>query len=181
MKYLMLAAVALVMAGCASVHPGWDYDPATNFSQYKTYAWVETKATDGEYQKDGLLAQRVHVAVDQQLAAKGFVKVDAKDAELMVNYMTKVNKRADVDTLNANFGWGPYWYRGWWGGPSYSQVKEYDVGDLILDMVDAKNHQLIWRSTAKNIVRDYKTPQQRIDKVNEAAAAMLGNFPPKAD
>ncbi|QSX32843.1 DUF4136 domain-containing protein [Shewanella avicenniae] len=181
MKYLMLAAVALIMAGCAAVRPGWDYDPSTNFSQYKTYAWVEPQVSQGEYEKDGLLAQRVRAAVDEQLLAKGFVKVEAKDAQLMVNYFTKVNKEARVDTLNANFGYGPFGYRGWWGGPSISQVREYDVGDLLLDLVDAKSHQLIWRSTAKNIVRDYKTPQERIDKVNDAAKAMLENFPPKAN
>ncbi|WP_417760206.1 DUF4136 domain-containing protein [Shewanella sp.] len=181
MKYLMLAAVALVLAGCASVNTGWDYDPAANFSQYKTYAWVDDKVSAEEYQHDGLLSQRVHNAVDNELAAKGFVKVAPEEAQLLVNYLTKIDKRATVDTFNAGMGYGPYGYRGWWGASnSYSQVREYDVGSLVLDLIDAKSSQLVWRGTAKNVVREYKTPEQRINKVNQAAKAVLENFPPKA-
>lgn len=180
MKYLMLAAVALVLSGCASVNTGWDYDPSANFSQYKTYAWVDDQVSTEEYQKDGLLGQRVHAAVDSEMAAKGFTKVPAEQAQLLVNYLTKVNKRANVDTVGFGAAYNPYWYRGWWGNSSFSQVKEYDVGNLVLDLVDAQSHQLVWRGTAKNIVREYKTPQKRIEKVNQAAKAMLDNFPPKA-
>ena len=53
--------------------------------------------------------QRVRDAVNAQLAAKGMSLVDAKEADVLVNYHTKVDKKINVDTFNTNFGYHPYY------------------------------------------------------------------------
>ncbi|MFQ6370170.1 DUF4136 domain-containing protein [Shewanella sp. YIC-542] len=183
MKKLMLATLILLLSGCASLDTSWDYNPEVNFTQYKQYAWVPTtKESQSEYQLNGLLDQRVRSAVDADLARKGYVKVDIKQADVLVNYLTKLDKRFKVDTVNTGMGYSPFWGPHWYFGGSWqtnTRIKEYEVGTLVLDMVDAKSNKLIWRGAANGVIRDYKTPQQRIGKVNDAVAGVLDNFPPK--
>ncbi|QUN06688.1 DUF4136 domain-containing protein [Shewanella yunxiaonensis] len=185
MKKLIFAALVLLIGGCSSLNTGWDYNPEVNFTQYKHYAWVPaTKEASAQYQLNGLLDQRVREAVDADLARKGYIKVDAKDADVLVNYLTKLDKRYKVDSINTSLGYSPFWGPHWYFGGSLqnnTQVKEYDVGTLIIDMVDAKTNKLVWRGTANGVIRDYKTPQQRIAKMNEAVVGVLNNFPPKPE
>lgn len=185
MKKLIFAMLVLLMGGCSSLDTGWDYNPEVNFSQYKHYAWVPaTKENGAEYQLNGLLDQRVREAVDAEMARKGYVKVAEKDADVLVNYLTKTDKRFKVDSINSGMGYSPFWGPRWYFGGSIqsnTQVKEYEVGTLILDLVDAKTNKLIWRGAANGVIRDYKTPQQRIAKMNEAVTGVLANFPPKPE
>ena len=42
--YSSLAALTL-LAACSSINYNYDFDPATDFSGYKTYAWVQVSDT----------------------------------------------------------------------------------------------------------------------------------------
>jgi len=55
----------------------------------------------------------------------------------------------------------------------------YDEGTLILDFIDAKTKQPIWRGSAKADVRFNNSPEQKRNKVNQAVTEMLKTFPPK--
>ena len=91
MKNIFVALAVLALSACSSMKSGWDYDPSANFTQYKTYAWVAQKADSAGYHLDGLMDQRVREAMNSQLASKGMTLVDAKDADVLVNYLTKVD------------------------------------------------------------------------------------------
>lgn len=184
MKYLITAAMALMLSACSTLNTGWDYDPGVNFNQYKSYAWVEKQSEDTSYHLDGLMDQRVRDALDRQLAQKGLQIATKENADILVNYLTKVDKKINVDTFNTNYGYNPYWGPGWgWGGNMQTQttVREYEVGTLIVDLVDAKSGKLIWRGSVADTIRDSDTPQKRIAKVNEAVASVMSNFPPKVE
>ena len=60
-------------------------------------------------------------------------------------------------------------------------VREYEVGTLILDMVDRESGKLIWRGSVADTIRDKNTPEERVEVVNQAIAAMLINYPPKPE
>ena len=85
MKKLFLAAAVLALSACSTLKINTDFDPAVSFNQFKTFAWVEAKATDEVYHLDGLLDQRVRDAVDNQMAAKGLTKAAVEEAHLLVN------------------------------------------------------------------------------------------------
>ncbi|GIU33925.1 DUF4136 domain-containing protein [Shewanella schlegeliana] len=184
MKKLLVVMAALALSACSSLKTSSDYDPGVNFSDVKTYAWVEKKTADSAYHLDGLMDQRVRKAVNDQLQLKGLKETDAANADVLVNYLTKVDKKINVDTFNTNYGYNPYYGPGWgWGGTGHTQttVREYDVGTLILDMVNAKTGKLIWRGSVADTMRDKDTPEERVEVVNEAVAALLLNYPPKPE
>ena len=182
MKKLFLAAAVLALSACSTLKTNTDFDPAVSFNQFKTFAWVEAKTTDEGYHLDGLLDQRVRDAVDNQMAAKGLTKASVEEADLLVNYITKVDKKINVDTFNNNFGYNPYYGPGWgWGGSMQTQttVREYEVGTLIIDLVDNKTDKLVWRGSVADTIRDHNTPQERVEIINNAIGQVMSAFPPQ--
>lgn len=183
MKSLLIAAAAFTLTACSSLSTSYDYDPAVSFSQYKTYAWVENKAETTSYHLDGLTEQRVKDAVAYQLSLKGFSTGSTTDADVLVNYLTKVDKKINVDTFSNDFGYNPFYGPRWGvGGSLHTQtvVREYEVGTLIVDLIDNKTGKLVWRGTVADTINDSHTPQKRIESINKAIAAVMLNYPPKA-
>ncbi|MGI2259793.1 DUF4136 domain-containing protein [Shewanella sp. GXUN23E] len=186
MKNLMLLAVALMLGACSSVNTNWDYNPAVDFAQFKTFAWATSVNDESEYHLDGLMDARVRKAIDDQLVLKGLTEAPQDKAQLLVNYLTKVDTKVDVDTFTNYYGYNPYYPYygpGWgWGGQwgqTQTQVREYNVGTLIVDLVDAKTKALVWRGSIADIIRDKKTPQERTEFINKAVADIMANYPPK--
>jgi hypothetical protein len=54
----------------------------------------------------------------------------------------------------------------------------YEEGTLILDIVDVKEHQLVWRGTAKAVVDENATPEQRQARIDQAVSMILDKYPP---
>ena len=53
----------------------------------------------------------------------------------------------------------------WALGGSTSQVVTYDVGTLMIDIIDAEKKELIWRGSATNVFSDKPAKfQKQIDK-----------------
>ncbi|MCL1141551.1 DUF4136 domain-containing protein [Shewanella gaetbuli] len=184
MKQIILAVAVLALSACSTLKTNSDFDPEVSFDQYKTFAWVEPKANDEGYHLDGLLDQRVRDAVSSEMAAKGLTKASIEEADLLVNYLTKVDKKINVDTFNSNFGYNPYYGPRWgWGGSMQTQttVREYEVGTLIIDLVDNKTDKLVWRGTVADTIRDRNTPQERVEVINNAINQVMVNFPPQAE
>ncbi|UCX03968.1 DUF4136 domain-containing protein [Shewanella glacialimarina] len=181
MKKLVLAIAVLALSACSTLKTNTDFDPAVSFDQYKTFTWVAAKEEDKGYHLDGLLDQRVRDAVDSQMVAKGLTKV-AADADLLVNYLTKVDKKINVDTFNNNFGYNPYYGPGWgWSGSMHTQttVREYEVGTLIIDLIDNKTGKLVWRGSVEDTIRDQNTPQERVEIINNAIGHVMSAYPPQ--
>jgi hypothetical protein len=182
MKTLFIAAAVLALSACSTLKSTSDFDPSVSFEQYKTYSWVEKKNEDAGYHLDGLMDQRVRAAVETQLSQKGISKANKQNADLLVNYITKVDKKINIDTFNSNFGYNPYYGPRWgFGGSIHSEttVREYDVGTLMVDLVDNKTGKLIWRGTVADTVREQSTPEERINTINQAIGTVMMNYPPK--
>ena len=185
----MIACAMLTLSACSSVDTSWDYNPDVNFSQMKTFAWSTADDDGSQYHLDGLMDERVRNAVDQTLAAKGLKMVAKDKADLLVNYLTKVSTKVNVNTFTNYYGYNPYYSYyapGWgWNGPwgaapvTETQVSEYNVGTLIIDLVDAKTQKLVWRGSLGDIIRDKDTPRERVQFINKSVNEILANYPPK--
>ena len=139
-----------------------DYDHNADFGKYKTYAWLPAKGLNLESVSE-LLHLRVKNHIEEKFDKAGLLLVD-KDPDLLVAYytvskdMTKINVVAMGYAYGPGWGWDPYW-TGYWGGygGSYAasgQVSVYTKGTLIIDIIDARTKQLIWRGTLKGSVPD---------------------------
>ncbi|HTO88002.1 MAG TPA: DUF4136 domain-containing protein [Thermoanaerobaculia bacterium] len=164
-----LAAV-LLLAGCSGITTSVDYDRAADFSRFKTYAWKDVHPVQNE-----IVENRIKSAVDRALAAKGFRKVETGPDLWVVEHIS-LTKEKQLTTYDS--GWG-YGYRGGWGGGmTTATVSEIPIGELVLDLVDAKQNQMVWRGTATKAIDQNATPQEREKTTDEAVQKLFAGFPP---
>lgn len=145
-----------------------DYDHNASFQGFKTYSWVP-----GTPVKNPLDDQRIISAVDSQLSMKGFEKVTS-NPDLDVLYHGSTSTQTQLNTMSMGPGWG--W--GWGGGMSNSTttVQQIPVGQLSVDIGDAKTKKLMWLGTASGTLSD--KPEKNTDKINKVIAKMFKDFPP---
>ena len=96
--WLASLAAAAALAACSSISTNADYNPATDFSKYKTWAWHET----GDV-KDSLWRQRIQSGVAAELSRKG-LKEDESNPDLWVAAHTRLDEQTQINTYNT--GWG---------------------------------------------------------------------------
>lgn len=180
LRYFAVITVAVVLNACAGIPVSTDYDPSWQLPPTPVYAWMPHPMNKVDPMIDNdLVAARVYRAVDEQLAAKGLSMANnAADANLLVTYHIGEEEKLDINTFHSSFGYYPCW-RCW--GPGFESdvwVSQYTQGQLIIDLVDAKTKQLVWRGIASRRVPRFDSPQARDKYVRESVAAIFQKFPP---
>jgi hypothetical protein len=170
----ILASLALtaVLAGCSSITTNADYNPATDFSKYKTFAWHET----GDI-KDPIWRDRIRSAVSAELMRKGY-REDDSNPNLWVVAHTRLDEQTQINTYNSGWGYGWGWYGGG-VGMTTSTVQQIPVGTLIVDLVDANQKEMVWRGTATKTLDPSSSPEDKQAHLQEAVTKMFENYPPK--
>ncbi|RTQ45867.1 DUF4136 domain-containing protein [Hymenobacter gummosus] len=178
-----LAALGLSLVlgatGCASVPRvgvSTDFDHAVNFRAYKTWAWYPGQPADAEGGPakgyNSFFDQRMRRSLEAELTRKGLSKVD-KNPDVYVAYSARVeDKQRTATPYYGPYGY-PYWY-GWGRGP-YQTVQDYKAGNVIIDFVDAKRKELVWRGYGQSQVDQQTLTEPEVDRL---VTGVLGSFPP---
>jgi len=91
MKVIRLILPVLLLASTGFAQKVWSkFQPAADFTKYKTYKWVPIQSTD---QIDALANQQLKAAVDAELAKKGLIKTEGAEADLFVGYQVAFRKQ----------------------------------------------------------------------------------------
>ena len=169
----LVAGLAAALAGCSGITYNEDYDPEASFTTLKSYSWVEA-ADPSQVDRgvDPLVARRVNRAVDENLESKGYNKRESGAVDFLVNWYVGTDQKMSVSTYST--GWG---YYGWYGGTT-TQVNQWTEGTLVVDVIDTKSKELIWRGWATKALADNPTPEEVTRTVNEIVAGILQTFPP---
>ncbi len=161
----VLPAVGLCMiALAADVHT--DYDHKADFNRYHTYSWIGVRAGNSLWQ------DRIMGAVDSQLAARGWTKVNS-GGDAAVSAFGRVSEQ---DTMQTYYDAFPGWYWGWDGMATTNVIPEH-VGNLTVDVFDGATKKLIWRGTAAQVLSSKPDKNER--KMEDAVQDMFKHFPPK--
>ena len=169
------------MSGCASDNIRSDYDPAADFSQYKTYNFfADAGPEDTNYQS--FFSQYMVAAISREMEMRGYARSD--DPDLLINFNAMLREKTDVRTTPAPmYGGGYYGYRGGfydpWGGYGYAtetHVSQYTEGTFNIDLVDARAKKLVWEAVGTGRVsqKDLEELEQR---VNEGVPKFFAKFP----
>ncbi len=177
MKRLLLSLMLMLLAACATTpRVNTDFNPQADFNAIKTYRWLA--------QPQGmspLVAGRVMAAVDSQLEARGWQRVES-GGDAIVAAGAVIRQQQTVDTFYSApmySGWGR---SGPWRGHHSSfgtrqtTVRTFDVGTLVVDIFSASNQQGIWRGTAQQTVPS--TPERTSAAVEAGVRGMFEGFPP---
>jgi len=171
-------ALALAVTACSSVKVQTEYDKATNFKGYKTYAWIpqEPGPEQAPANRDPRIREAVVRGIDDGLASKGLTKAqpDQKPDLLVAVHGFAVNQ-IDVRTYGYTYGPSPYGFYPTLATPGGVDVRQYRAGTLIIDLVDAATKQMVWRGTAQ----DTFDPGAEAKTISKAIDATLAEYPPR--
>ncbi|MBT8236569.1 MAG: DUF4136 domain-containing protein [Bacteroidia bacterium] len=184
-KFSIPALALLMLASCVSVRVVTDYDRDTNFSEYKSYAFYKTGIDKAEI--SDLDKKRILRAIEAEMGSRGLVKSESPD--LLVSIFTKEKERVDVFNNSFGFGWGwgyPYWggywggYWGPWGGYWGPNVSTRTEGALYIDLIDAKNKELVWQGRGQGSLNNFRNIEKKEERIKEFVSEILARYPPNA-
>jgi hypothetical protein len=166
-----LLAVALTAGGCAALAVSSYGERGFDVRRYRTFAWgpPDTFSTgDPRLDSNRFFAERVRMRVEQELAARGFERTTSASPDLLVHYHASVTQEIDTGTFDREYQ----------HGDQASPPDVYDAGTLVIDLVDARARQLVWRGWAKGSVEGLIDDQQWLEKrIDDAVTRILSRLP----
>jgi len=197
-------AVLTAVIGCSRALVKSDYDREVNFAKYKTFGWMAQPQKSGSepLEQYTLSEKRIKKAMEKELTAMGYQKQTTKTPDFLIVYHVTVEDLSDA-TSNGNgsrgygykdYGYGGYGhgfshrrfghhgfshgfgYGGGYGGGGYGYDDYGYEGILILDFIDAKSNELIWRGWYADEVDGGEISEKKIRK---AVKHILEQFPPQ--
>jgi hypothetical protein len=185
-RLFVFVGLLMLAAGCATFDVNYDFDPEADFTRIKTYDWSPMPE---KTQINELTLKHLKLAVNRDLQAKGFTMAQ-ENPDILIAMRAAKEKRVDVQEWgygydDRDYYPGTYFPRQWHPVPGAgdrdyfeyrrgSDTYEYEVGTLMLDVVDAKKKELIWRGMASGVIDPGKTAEQ----IQEIVGKLLENFPP---
>lgn len=149
----ILVGMLVISASAQEVQS--DYDRSFRFSELKTFNFATQRrdATD-PLAADSLNDGRIRNGLESQLIANGFGVETTRPDFVIAYYVTTKNK------LNVqDFGYGPPR----WFGSRDVRVNQYSEGTLMVDFIDTRNNQVIWRGRASGTL-EMKGVDKKISK-----------------
>ena len=170
MSTTRLAGIITLFAltGCASMNVSSYVARGVDLREHRAYNWapVDARPTgDPRLDNNRFFHERVQAAVDQQLTSRGFEKSASPD--LIVHYHASVSQDIRI-TAGERSG----------GHCDECQPEVYDEGTLLIDLVDARTNQLVWRGWAKDSIDGMIDNQKWMEqKIDEAVARIIKKLP----
>ncbi len=166
---IALAFLVMTAAGCATLHVNSYAARGMDPARYHTYTWSPTDPeTTGDPRLDSnqFFDTRVRAEVDDQLAARGFEKAPASGPDLLVRYHMSVRQKIDVPRIDPT------------DPQDHGEVGVYDAGTLLIDLVDPRTDQLIWRGWAEGSMEGEIDSQEAMERrIDRAVTKILDRLP----
>ena len=160
--FTILLLLGFVLMSCSTISVLTDYDIEADFAKYQTFKWMPNPDKRlVRAKQNSLLDKRIRRAVEHEMEAKGYRFVESGKTDALIVYHTAVRNKIDIDRY------------GYWGRRVHMQ--RYKEGSVILDIVDRKTKELIWRGVAQATIRQLEGYPER---VNDAVFKLLEGYPP---
>lgn len=176
---LALLAALLSSSSCSPFLKVYsEEEPGVNLYKYTTYAWLDTPASEPGLGGSTWQSQRTHEkirsSVEQQMERYGFKRCDT-EPDLMLHYHVVIKN--EVLFVRDRYCDEESWNR--YGHCNRVRPVNYEEGMLIIDLIDTKTGNQVWRGAAV-AVRENLNPDQADARIAEAIRLIFKKFPQKA-
>lgn len=173
MKRLLIILIPVLLAGCSpQIRVYSDHDPDYDLWTYKTFDWGQkVKIEEGKnpLHYNELNDKRIKSAVQEQMTTRGY-QMTSVNPDLILHYHIIVDDQSVVSTEPYGYRYGPHWMR------MQTNVYSYREGTLILDLMERKTNNLIWRGWAVSAI-DEIDPEKVDDLIKTAVARIFKKYP----
>ncbi len=171
---LLCLMISLMCAAAQAQKIKVEYDKSIDFSKFKTYAIDPQEAS-----AKPMLRLAIQAAVQDDLSKRGLTKVDS-NPDLYVQMYGATDHEATFHYFDPIYGSGipplTYGINMWYNSRNDTTVV-VQKGELVVDVIDAKQKKLIWRGIAKEKLSDQRS--KLLDQVNTAVEKMFKQYPVK--
>ena len=160
---LRLAPLALlaVAAGCHGVSVDSTHAEGVDWKSLHTYDWLTIPATSPTAAKD-----ETAVGVLATTLEKKGLKRSQQQPDLLVAVQRTIE--GSLNTKQSGYEWRD--------GRMHSYTLQ--EGSLVIDLVDAKTKEIVWRSSASGAFRSDQTSGERREFLTNLLNEMFEHFPP---
>ena len=160
----LLPLLLVLSAACAGVTTRAYLQRGATFASYQTYGWGPADALstgDPRLDNNEIFAAHVRARVEAELNRRGFAQVTGLGLpDLLVHYHMSVSQKVEARDLD----------------PGYVAHAEehdrapmvYDEGTIVIDLIDTRLNQLVWRGWADGgidgIIDNQAWTEQHVDQ-----------------
>ncbi|QRG85006.1 DUF4136 domain-containing protein [Vibrio diabolicus] len=166
-KGWILGAVMMLVSACTTVTT--DVDKQADFSAYRTFDFGAQAETPTSI--DG---RRIEQGLAEQLEDKGLIKVNS-GGDLYVHHDIVEESELVSSGSSVSFGYG--WNSFGVITSSPERYKERKYGKLVVELVDAKANQVVWKGVSSRKLSESMSSEKRESLIEEEIAKMFENYP----
>jgi len=170
---LLLSFLLIATVNCSGTRVKQDYKDGFDFSRLKTFLWLEQPEKPFEYLTNPIanrrqLDKQIKEAVNRELERRGYLRT-FENPDFSVTYQLGVQDKIYSHDQSYRTD-----YR-----TDKSVKLSYKEGTLVLDFVDARTSELLWRGSASRIISQEEPDlEDTQEKITTAVKRMLESFPP---
>jgi hypothetical protein len=182
-RRLSPTALALAVTACASIDVRTVTNPHADLVSLRTFNVMSqppARAPDAQSADDPMLVNSIsnralRADLVKAFQDRGYVLADHPD--FSVAFYASAKQKLDVSTWDYGYPYYPYWWGGWGPGwdPTAAQTTQYTQGTVVVDVIDAQNHELLWRGAGVSKVSDDE--QQYEQDLWKTVVTILETFP----
>lgn len=172
-RLLLFISIFAILKGCSpQIRVYSDYDPDYDLWVYKTFDWgqkADIEKGKNPLHYNELNDKRIKTAVQEQMVMRGY-RLAAENPDLFLHYHIIVDDQSVVTTEPYGYRYGSYWMR------MQTNIYSYREGTLILDLMDKKTNNLVWRGWAVSAIDDVN-PEKVDELIKMAVTRIFKKFP----
>jgi len=175
------AAITLALAACASVDVRTVTSPDADLGALRTFSVMQNakrRSPSAESTNDPMLVNSVSNRALRADLVKGFENRGyalADNPDFAVAYYASTKEKLDVTYWDYGYAYYPDWWLGPGFGPYDPMVTQYTQGTVVVDVVNPKTRELLWRG--QGVARVSDDQQQYEQDLWKAVTAILDKFP----
>ncbi len=180
---LAAPAAILALAACASVDVRTVTSPDANLGALHTFNVMPNPERPPQFApsaNDPMLVNSISNRALRADLVKGFENRGyalADNPDFAVAYYASATQKLDVTYWDYGYPFYPRWWGGWgpgWG-PYDSTVTQYTQGTVIVDVINPKTKELLWRGSGVATVSDDEARYEQ--DLWKTVTAILEKFP----
>jgi len=179
-RVLVAVGVAVGLAGCSTLLVGSHLERGLDFTRYRTFDWGPPDSLpigDPRLDRDPFFIDHLQGAIEKQMAARGYARVESGQPDLLIHYHASAQRRLNVNDVDHD--------RGYCqtddcraGISQNAGISEHEAGTLIVDIIDARTSQLVWRGWAQDSLEGVLGNRDRLaGTVQQGIDAMFVRLP----
>ena len=163
-----LALLLVWASACARVPVDVETDSGERSANLKTWAWLQRPPVARGEAEFGAVEERVRPAIERELGARRFRKVERERPNFLVTYYAAIEKPIAANSITYAAG-VPF---------AAQSVTSYERGSFVIDVLDARTGKLLWRGAGRRVFDPKQTPEERNLQIDAAVASIVDEFAP---